>query len=223
MEDRAGSHGTGTRREFLSAKIARAETESRAAAARLRALRAELAALDSPRQITPGTHGTLTPEDKIALFRSLFRGRTDVFPKLWINSRKGRKGYAPACPNEWVRGVCEKPRVKCGECPHQAFIAVTDRALRDNCSKPLGSCPTSDAVARPSEPRRKRHAVSGSRCVNARGTSHNSAGARRPLGARSRHSSRRETRTATTTRSRCWRTFAKSPQRGIGRLSSKPA
>jgi len=129
MDDRAGS---GTRRETLATEIARVETESREVAARLRVLQAELAALDSRQEIARETNGALAPEDKIALFRGLFRGRADVFPKLWVNRRKGKKGYAPACSNEWVRGVCEKPRVKCGECPHQAFVAVTDRVALDH-------------------------------------------------------------------------------------------
>ncbi len=58
----------------------------------------------------------LTPAEKVALFLRLFRGRGDVYPKLWQNQKTGKKGYSPACANEWVRGVCEKPRVKCGEC-----------------------------------------------------------------------------------------------------------
>jgi hypothetical protein len=66
---------------------------------------------------------SLTSTEKVTLFRSLFRGRDDVYPKLWENSRAGKKGYAPACANEWVRGVCEKPRVKCGEYPNQAFLS----------------------------------------------------------------------------------------------------
>ena len=70
--------------------------------------------------------------EKVALFRSLFSGRTDVFPKLWRNSRTKKQGYAPACGNEWVHGVCEKPRVKCGECPNQAFLDVTDEVLFDH-------------------------------------------------------------------------------------------
>ncbi len=64
--------------------------------------------------------------DKIALFRRLFAGRPDVFPVRWQNRKTAKSGYAPACSNEWVRGICGKPRVKCGECPHQAFIPVTD-------------------------------------------------------------------------------------------------
>jgi superfamily II DNA or RNA helicase len=64
--------------------------------------------------------------DKVALFRSLFAGRLDVFPLRWENRKTAKSGYAPACANEWVRGICGKPQVKCGECPHQAFIPVTD-------------------------------------------------------------------------------------------------
>ena len=63
---------------------------------------------------------------KVGLFRKLFSGRIDVFPVRWENSGTGRSGYAPACRNEWVRGVCEKLQVKCGECPNQAFIPVSD-------------------------------------------------------------------------------------------------
>lgn len=43
--------------------------------------------------------------EKVALFRSLFRGCDDVYPRLWQNPRTGKKGYAPACAEEWVRGV----------------------------------------------------------------------------------------------------------------------
>lgn len=67
---------------------------------------------------------------KTGLFRSLFRGREDVFALRWDNPKTGKAGYAPACRNEWVRGVCGKPKVRCGECPHQAFIPLSDEAIR---------------------------------------------------------------------------------------------
>ena len=73
-----------------------------------------------------------TPSEKIALFLSLFRCREDVYPKLWENAKDGRKGYAPACGNEWFRGICEKPRVKCSECFHQAFPPFDESAARDH-------------------------------------------------------------------------------------------
>ncbi len=68
--------------------------------------------------------------EKIALFRSLFRGREDVYPRRFESLRTGRAGYAPACGNEWVRGICEKPRIKCANCPHRAFLPVTDEVIR---------------------------------------------------------------------------------------------
>lgn len=73
---------------------------------------------------------TSTPEAKIGLFRSLFRGRDDVYPRRFESRRTGKAGYAPACANEWVRGICEKPRIKCAECPHRRFLAVTDEVIR---------------------------------------------------------------------------------------------
>lgn len=70
--------------------------------------------------------------DKIALFRHLFRGREEIFPRRWENINAGKAGYAPVCGNEWVRGVCGKPQVKCGECPNQAFTPFNDHALRSH-------------------------------------------------------------------------------------------
>ena len=67
---------------------------------------------------------------KIALFRSLFRGRDDVYPRRFESRKTGKSGYAPACANEWVRGICEKPRIKCAVCPHRRFLPVTDDVVR---------------------------------------------------------------------------------------------
>jgi superfamily II DNA or RNA helicase len=73
---------------------------------------------------------TSTPQAKIALFRSLFRGREDVYARRFESRKTGKSGYAPACSNEWVRGVCEKPRIKCAECPNRRFLPVTDDVIR---------------------------------------------------------------------------------------------
>jgi superfamily II DNA or RNA helicase/very-short-patch-repair endonuclease len=71
-----------------------------------------------------------SPEAKISLFRSLFRGREDVYPRRFESRRTGKSGYAPACGNEWVPGICEKPRIKCADCPHRRFLMVTDDVIR---------------------------------------------------------------------------------------------
>lgn len=73
---------------------------------------------------------TSSSQAKIALFRSLFRGRDDVYPRRFESRKTGKSGYAPACANEWVRGICEKPRIKCAECPHRRFLPVTDEVIR---------------------------------------------------------------------------------------------
>ena len=75
-----------------------------------------------------------SPAGKITLFRSLFRGRDDVYPRRFESRKTSRAGYAPACANEWVRGVCEKPKIKCAECPHRRFLPVTDEVIRRHLS-----------------------------------------------------------------------------------------
>ena len=71
-------------------------------------------------------------EAKIDLFRSLFRGREDVYPRRFENVKTGKKGYAPVCHNEWVSGICEKPRIRCEDCIHRRFLPVTDEVIRNH-------------------------------------------------------------------------------------------
>ena len=51
---------------------------------------------------------TSPSQAKVALFRSLFRGREDVYPRRFESRKTAKAGYAPACANEWVRGICER-------------------------------------------------------------------------------------------------------------------
>jgi len=74
-----------------------------------------------------------SPQDaKIRLFRSLFRGREDVFPRRFESAVTGKSGYQPACRNEWCPGRCTKPKVKCAACVHREFIPVTDDVIRNH-------------------------------------------------------------------------------------------
>ena len=70
-----------------------------------------------------------TPSEKVALFRQLFRGRADVYPTRFISKKTGRAGYAPACANKFVDGLCELPKVKCGDCRNQAFYPADAFAI----------------------------------------------------------------------------------------------
>lgn len=76
----------------------------------------------------------LTPNQKAELFRELFRGRQDVYAVRWESSSNGRSGYAVACANEWVQGICQKPRIKCSECPHKKFKPLDFSAVYDHLS-----------------------------------------------------------------------------------------
>ncbi|MDR2468090.1 MAG: restriction endonuclease subunit R, partial [Spirochaetaceae bacterium] len=64
----------------------------------------------------PEINNQSPPETKIALFRSLFRGREDLYAKRFESKKTGKSGYQPVCKNEWVMGVCEKPKTSCGKC-----------------------------------------------------------------------------------------------------------
>ena len=71
-------------------------------------------------------------KDKINLFRDLFKGREDVYPKRFVNSKTGKSGYAPVCSNEWKPGVCEKPRIKCTDCQYRSFLPVNDQVISNH-------------------------------------------------------------------------------------------
>jgi superfamily II DNA or RNA helicase len=75
-----------------------------------------------------------TEAAKIKLFRSLFKGREDVFPRRFESRRTGRKGYQPACRNEWIEGICRKPEIKCSDCTSRDFYPVTDEVVRSHLS-----------------------------------------------------------------------------------------
>jgi superfamily II DNA or RNA helicase len=93
---------------------------------------------------TPVTNNSPSIE-KVELFRRLFGGRPDVFPVRWENRKTGRSGYSPACSNEWAKGICGKPKVKCGECPHQAFIPPSENIIEKHLRG--GDARTGDFVA----------------------------------------------------------------------------
>ncbi len=116
--------------------LARLQSEQDQSKRRLQNLRGELAELSVEPQIqihlpvsAPPSNVPVTSTEKVNLFRSLFRGRSDVFPVRFVSKKTGKPGYAPACANKFVRGVCELPKIKCGECQNQAFVPFDDAAV----------------------------------------------------------------------------------------------
>ena len=71
------------------------------------------------------------PSEKIKLFMSLFKGREDVFAQRWQN-KNGISGYSPVCANEWKPGICNKPRIKCFECPNKAFSTLNEKVIEEH-------------------------------------------------------------------------------------------
>jgi len=121
----------------LETRLAALERERTDVSTRLDALRQ---ALEAASHLAASPHTPIlthlpvptTPAEKVRLFRSLFRGREDVFPTRFVSKKTGKPGYAPACTDKFVSGVCGLPKVKCGECPNQAFVPVTDQAVLDH-------------------------------------------------------------------------------------------
>ena len=107
-------------------------------AARIEKLRREATAPPAILAEASGSYGTApvtqrsSEAEKIRLFRSLFRGREDVYPKRFQSTRTGKSGYQPHCANEWIRGLCAKPRVKCKDCPNRDVIPVSDETIRNH-------------------------------------------------------------------------------------------
>lgn len=81
-----------------------------------------------------GIHKYSSPNEKIQLFRSLFRGREDVFARRWYSIQKEKGGYAPVCANEWKDGICIKPKGSCSKCEHRELVPLNDRAVYDHLS-----------------------------------------------------------------------------------------
>lgn len=72
---------------------------------------------------------TSSPTEKIRLYRSLFRGRTDAYARRWYSEKTQKSGYSPVCSNEWKPGVCEKGRVSCAKCSNRQLSPLDDGAI----------------------------------------------------------------------------------------------
>lgn len=68
-------------------------------------------------------------DERVILFQSLFKGREDIFARRWFSTTTGKAGYQPVCINEWRRGVCDKKKYKCVECPNRNFAPLTSQDI----------------------------------------------------------------------------------------------
>jgi len=121
-----------TEAELIELESSRSKLLSRVA--ELQSEKAALVQLPGAHDINlkPIVTNQSTQEEKIVLFRSLFRGREDIYPRRFESLKTGRQGYQPACRNEWVRGICEKPKIRCEDCGHREFLPITDQVIRNH-------------------------------------------------------------------------------------------
>jgi len=69
---------------------------------------------------------------RIALFRSLFRGREDVYARRWENA-DGRHGYMPAVIKDWKAINKSRPEDrKKADRKTRKFLPVTDAVVEDH-------------------------------------------------------------------------------------------
>ena len=98
---------------------------------------------------TLSTDETQKPRSgQIALFSDLFAGRPDVYAVRWESTQTGKSGYSPACRHEWVRGICRKPQIKCGECPAREFLPLQCEVIERHV---FGFVDSSDSHSKPDE------------------------------------------------------------------------
>ena len=68
----------------------------------------------------------ISNEEKVKIFMEVFKGRTDLYAKRWTSNKTGKSGYSPVCKNEFSTYKCDKPRVKCNECPFRELTPLTE-------------------------------------------------------------------------------------------------
>jgi superfamily II DNA or RNA helicase len=76
--------------------------------------------------------GVCTPEEKISLFRNLFRGREDVFAIRW-EGKGGKSGYSPAGITDWRAIHVARPEVRKKVARKTRILQpLTDDAIRNH-------------------------------------------------------------------------------------------
>lgn len=68
----------------------------------------------------------ISSEEKVKIFMEIFKGRTDLYAKRWTSNKTGKSGYSPVCKNEFSAYKCDKPRIKCNECPYRELLPLTE-------------------------------------------------------------------------------------------------
>jgi hypothetical protein len=99
-----------------------------------RRLRKQLGIVAIEQSAMPVTQGTITTkssaEEKVRLFRNLFRGRDDIHAVRW-EGRNGKTGYSPACRKVWDNSL-QRYAVEPKE-----YFALTDQVIHHHLTGKL--------------------------------------------------------------------------------------
>ena len=117
------------KREWDALQVRVKQLEDEISSLRERLMQYERQRSDYTTAPTPPAMTRLSLDEKVALFRSLFRGREDVFARRWQNRSNDKSGYQPVCENEWNPQLCNKRQHKCCECPNRQFSTLTDNDI----------------------------------------------------------------------------------------------
>lgn len=71
----------------------------------------------------------ISNEEKVKIFMEVFKGRTDLYAKRWTSNKTGKSGYSPVCKNDFNVYKCDKPKVKCSECPFRELVPLTEDVI----------------------------------------------------------------------------------------------
>lgn len=113
----------------LRMKLANIESKRHALLHKISEIESELYYSGKQLSTTTGINNHSSIQQKIELYRSIFRGREDVYSRRFESTKTGKSGYQPACRNEWIKGICGKPIVKCSNCDNRDYLLLTDQVI----------------------------------------------------------------------------------------------
>lgn len=79
--------------------------------------------LEFPAPPLPTVTRHSSAQEKVALFRALFRGREDVYAQFWVSERTGKQGYSPASEEPWSAARKGQPK---------KYFPLTDQVVQDH-------------------------------------------------------------------------------------------
>ena len=77
---------------------------------------------------SPSSSSFFTIKEKIAMFRSLFRGREDVYPERRERPNR-RPSYEPVGTSGWSCRICRAAKANPKLCPHRIFSPLSDAVI----------------------------------------------------------------------------------------------